>query len=168
MFRGAGKYVDDIKLPNMLHMMVARSPHAHARVLSVKGGLNGNDLKAIVERWRGRLGRTHKPCFVHPAFAQDTVYYVGQPVAAVFADDRYAAEDKLDEVEVEYEKLKPIMTTDEALSKRPNACRNAIKHYSCKVGWAQILKTPNHPLCLEDEFTIARIANNPLEPRVNR
>ena len=46
------------------------------------------------------------PALVHPAFAQGNVYYVGQPVAAVFAEDRYEAEDKLDEVDVEYEKLK--------------------------------------------------------------
>ena len=43
-----GKYVDDIKLPNMLHMMVARSPHAYAKIVSIKGGLNGNELKATV------------------------------------------------------------------------------------------------------------------------
>ena len=46
--QGKGKYVDDIKLPNMLHMMVARSPHAYAKIVSIKGGLNGNELKATV------------------------------------------------------------------------------------------------------------------------
>ena len=113
--RGAGKYVDDIKLLNMLYMAVARSPHAHARVLTVKGGLNRSDLKGGGggggEGWGGNIN----PALMHPVFAQDTVNYVGQPVAAVFDDDRYGAEDKLDEVEVEYEKLKPLMTIDEAL-----------------------------------------------------
>ena len=106
--KGAGRYVDDIKLPNILYMMVARSPYAHARIISVKGGLNGNELKlAVGSAGEGSVGGGMNPALQHPALAQEKVYYAGQPVAAVFADDRYEAEDKLDEVEVEYEKLKP-------------------------------------------------------------
>src|SRR5208283_5733687 len=161
---GAGRYVDDIKLPNMLHMAVARSPHARARLISVKGGLNQNDLKAVVggggEGWGGPVN----PASSHPVFAQDTVNYVGQPVAAVFADDRYAAEDKLDEVEVEYEKLKPIMTIDEALSGEP--LHAGTKSNIITQRWLGTdFEDPKSPVVLEDEFSVARIVNNPLEPR---
>jgi carbon-monoxide dehydrogenase large subunit len=162
--KGAGKYVDDIKLPNMLYMAVARSPHAYARVLSVKGSLNGNDLKGVGggggEGWGGPIN----PALAHPIFALDTVYYVGQPVAAVFADDRYEAEDKLDEVEVEYEKLKPIMTIDEALSNAPlHAGTKSNVIMQRPLG--QDFEDPKSPVVLEDEFSIGRIVNNPLEPR---
>ncbi|MGA3289466.1 MAG: xanthine dehydrogenase family protein molybdopterin-binding subunit [Candidatus Bathyarchaeia archaeon] len=162
--RGAGKYVDDIKLPNMLYMAIARSPHARARVLSVKGGLNQSDLKAVVggggEGWGGPIN----PASAHPVFAQDTVNYVGQPVAAVFADDRYVAEDKLDEVEAEYEKLKPIMTIDEALSGSP--LHAGTKSNIITQRWlGPDFEDPESPVVLEDEFSVARIVNNPLEPR---
>lgn len=160
--KGAGKYVDDIVLPNMLHMMVARSPHAHARIVSIKGGLNGNELKALVSSAGEGGGANISPALMHPALAQNSVYYVGQPVAAVFADDRYAAEDKLDEVEVEYEKLKPIMTPEEALNSSP--MHEGTKSNLILQAWVgQAFEDPQTPVILEDEFTNARIANNPLE-----
>lgn len=162
--RGAGRYVDDIKLPNMLHMMIARSPYARARVLSIKGGINRDDLKALAGGF-GEGGRSDvNPALLHPVFAQDTVNYVGQPVAAVFADDRYVAADKLDEVEVEYEQLKPIMTIEEALSGEPiHAGTNSNIIQQSWMG--ADFEDPKSPVVLEDEFTIGRIVNNPLEPR---
>jgi carbon-monoxide dehydrogenase large subunit len=161
--QGASKYVDDIKLPNMLHMMVARSPYAYAKVLSVKGGLNGNELKAIVGSAGEGGGGKINPALLHPALAQDTVYYAGQPVAAVFADDRYAAEDKLDEVEVEYKKLKPLMTTDESL--KGNPLHPGTQSNIIRQSWmGQDFEDPKPPVVLEGEFSNARIANNPLEP----
>ena len=160
---GAGKYVDDIKLPNMLHMMVARSPHAYAKILSVKGGLNGNELKAILSSAGEGGGAKINPALLHPALAQKMVFYAGQPVAAVFADDRYAAEDKLDEVEIEYKKLKPIMTTNESLKSAPihvDTDSNVIQERWMGTDF----EDPKSAVVLEDEFTNARIANNPLEP----
>jgi len=67
---GAGRYVDDIKLPNMLHMMVARSPFAYAKILSIKGGLNGNDLKAATSSAGEAGGGNINPALIHPALAQ--------------------------------------------------------------------------------------------------
>jgi carbon-monoxide dehydrogenase large subunit len=161
--KGAGRYVDDIKLPNMLHMMVARSPYAHARILSVKGGLNGNEFKALVgSAGEGSWGGGINPALVHPAFAQDKVYYVGQPVAAVFAEDRYEAEDKLDEVEVAYEKVKPITNTDEALDSSPMHSETQ-SNVITQTWVGNDFEDPDSSVVLEDEFTNARIVNNPLE-----
>jgi carbon-monoxide dehydrogenase large subunit len=161
---GTGKYVDDIKLPQMLHMKVARSPHARAKVLSVKGGMNRDDIKTLVGGF-GEGGRADvNPALLHPVFAQDTVNYVGQPVAAVFADDPYASEDKLDEIEVEYEPLKPIMTIDDALSGDP--IHAGTKSNIIMQSWLGInFDDPESPVILEDEFNIERIVNNPMEPR---
>ncbi len=162
--RGAGKYVDDIKLPNMLYMAVARSPHARARVLSVKGGLNRNDLKGAGGGGGEGWGGPTNPALMHPVFAQDTVNYVGQPVAAVFDDDRYGAEDKLDEVEVDYEQLKPLMTIDESLSGEP--LHAGTKSNIIMQRWLGTdFEDPKSSVVLEDEFSIGRIVNNPLEPR---
>ncbi len=162
--QGKGKYVDDIKLPNMLHMMVARSPHAYAKILSIKGGLNSNELKAMVSSAGEGGGGALNTALMHPALAQNMVYYAGQPVAAVFADDRYAAEDKLDEIDVEYENLKPIMTTEESLKSSP--IHPGTKSNIIRESWIGVddFEDPKSPIVLEDSFSNARIANNPLEP----
>jgi carbon-monoxide dehydrogenase large subunit len=162
--RGAGRYVDDIKLPNMLHMAVARSPHARARVLSVKGGINRDDLKATLGGTGEGAFAQVDPALLQPVFPQDTVNYVGQPVAAVLAEDRYVAADKLDEVEVEYERLKPIMTINDSLSGEP--IHAGTKSNIIRQSWMGTdFEDPKSPVVLEDAFTIGRIVNNPLEPR---
>jgi aerobic carbon-monoxide dehydrogenase large subunit len=162
--KGAGKYVDDITLPRTLHMAVARSPYARANVLSVKGGMNAGDLHTLVGGFgEGARGDTH-PAVLHPVFASDTVNYVGQPVAAVFAADRYAAEDKLDETHVEYEPLKPVTTIGEALSATP--LHAGTRSNVIQQSWIGAdFDDPPSPVMLEEEFTIDRIVNNPLEPR---
>ena len=163
--KGAGRYVDDIKLPNMLYMAFVRSPYARAKLLSVKGGMNRDDLKAAIGgSGEGSWGGKIDPALLHPALAQEDVNYVGQPVAAVFADDRYVAEDKLDEVDVEYEQLKPLMTIDDALSGEPihkGTPSNIIR----QTPMGNDFEDPKSPVVLEDEFAVARIVNNPLEPR---
>ena len=77
--RGAGEYVDDITLPHMLHMAVARSPYARAKVLCVSGGMNRYDLNALIGGFGERGRRDVNPTILHPVFAQDTVNtYVSQ------------------------------------------------------------------------------------------
>ncbi|HYA32863.1 MAG TPA: xanthine dehydrogenase family protein molybdopterin-binding subunit [Candidatus Bathyarchaeia archaeon] len=162
--KGGGHYVDDITLPHMCHMAVVRSPHARAKVLSVTGGMHAHDLRVLVGGFGEGARSDVNRATLHPVFAADTVNYVGQPVAAVFAADGYAAEDKLDEVDVAYEKLRPIMTIDEALSGPPlhaGTSSNVIKQ-----AWiGDDFVDPASPVVLEDEFIVNRIANNPLEPR---
>ncbi|MGZ4853338.1 MAG: xanthine dehydrogenase family protein molybdopterin-binding subunit, partial [Halobacteriota archaeon] len=161
---GKGAYVDDITLPRMLHMAVARSPHARANVLSVTGGMNASDLHALVGGFGEGARGDVNPALLHPVFASDAVEYVGQPVAAVFAADRYAAEDKLDEIDVEYEKLKPVTTITEALSAAP--LHAGTRSNIIKQSWIGAdFDDPPSPVVLEEAFTIDRIANNPLEPR---
>ncbi|MFZ0924853.1 MAG: xanthine dehydrogenase family protein molybdopterin-binding subunit [Halobacteriota archaeon] len=162
--KGAGKYVDDITLPRTLHMAVARSPYARANVLSVKGGMNAGDLHTLVGGFgEGARGDTN-PAVLHPVFASDTVNYVGQPVAAVFAGDRYAAEDKLDEIDVEYEPREPITTIGGALSAAP--LHAGTRSNVIQQSWVGAdFDDPPSPVVLEEAFTIDRITNNPLEPR---
>ena len=162
--RGAGKFVDDITLPRMLHMAVARSPHARATVLSVEGGMNADTLHARIGGFGEGARADVDPATLHPVFASDAVYYVGQPVAAVCAGDRYVAEDKLDEINVEYEKLPPIMTIEDALSSPP--LHAGTPSNILKQSWIGAdFDDPPTSVVLEDEFVIDRIVNNPLEPR---
>jgi aerobic carbon-monoxide dehydrogenase large subunit len=126
---GAGRYVDDIKLPGMLHAAFVRSPMAHARVLNVDVSaalelpgviavLTGADLDAMTDPAPDPLlamlgGGGPTPEFT--LLATDKVRLVGDPVAIVIAESRYLAEDGCELVEVDYEDLPPVMNATFAL-----------------------------------------------------
>jgi len=126
---GAGRYVDDIKLPGMLHAAFVRSPMAHARVLSVDASaaqelpgvvavLTGADLDAITvpapDPLLALIGGAG-PTAEFTLLATDKVRLVGDPVAIVIAESRYLAEDGCELVEVDYDDLPPVMSADFAL-----------------------------------------------------
>ncbi|NNU80336.1 xanthine dehydrogenase family protein [Halovulum dunhuangense] len=118
---GRGRYVDDITLPRMTHVVFVRSPHAHARItgidaaeaLKAKGVLRvftGADLARVCTPWVAVLA--HLKGLKSPpqhAIAVDRATWVGEPVAAVVATSRAAAEDGAALVEVGY-KLLPAVT----------------------------------------------------------
>jgi carbon-monoxide dehydrogenase large subunit len=126
---GAGRYVDDIKLPGMLHAAFVRSPMAHARVLSVDVSaaralpgvvevLTGAELEAMTVPGPDPLtamigGGGPTPEFT--LLATDKVRFVGDPVAVVIAESRYLAEDGCELVEVEYDDLPPVVDAAFAL-----------------------------------------------------
>ena len=161
--RGSGKYVDDIHLPGMLHMVVIRSPYPRARILSVKGGLNGNELKGGVESV-GEGATAAASETVEPIFATTSANYAGQPVAAVFGDDLYRAQDLIDSVDIDYEPLKPVMSIDEALRAPP--IYSSLRSNIMSDRWrGKEFELKNAPVVLEDEFFNRRVATNPIEPR---
>lgn len=119
--RGQGRYVDDIKLPGMVHMDIVRSPYAHARIkaihtekaLAIPGVLaviTGETLKGFNLHWMPTLMSDTQ--MVLPV---DKVMYQAQEVAAVIATDRYIAADGVDAVEVEYEPLPVVVDPYKAL-----------------------------------------------------
>ena len=126
---GAGRYVDDVKLPGMLHAAFVRSPMAHARVLSVEVSaaralpgvvavLTGADLEAMTVPGPDPLMAMLSGAGPTPEFtllATDKVRFVGDPVAIVVAESRYLAEDGCELVEVEYDDLPPVMNAAFAL-----------------------------------------------------
>jgi len=126
---GAGRYVDDIKLPGMLHAAFVRSPMAHARVLSVDVSaaralpgvvavLTGAELEAMTVPGPDALMALVGWAGPTPEFtllATDKVRLVGDPVAVVVAESRYLAEDGCELVEVEYDDLPPVVDAAFAL-----------------------------------------------------
>ncbi len=122
---GKATYTDDVKLPGMLHAVMVRSPHAHARItrvdtaqtLRVPGVVavfTGKDLQEKVGSlpcaWLVPNADLKTP--PHPAIAVDRVRYVGDAVAVIVAEDRYTARDGAEEVRVDYEPL-PVVTDAE-------------------------------------------------------
>jgi aerobic carbon-monoxide dehydrogenase large subunit len=120
--RGLGRYCDDINLPGMLHLAILRSPVAHARILSVdvsaaqahpkvKAVVTGADLAAQSLAWMPTLSND-----VQAVLATDKVRFQGQEVAFVVAEDRYAARDALELINVEYDVLEPMVDARRALA----------------------------------------------------
>jgi carbon-monoxide dehydrogenase large subunit len=119
--RGKGTYIDDVKLPGMLFMDIVRSPHAHARILSIDTSealkapgvvavVTGKELEAAGLHWMPTLMSDTQ--MVLPT---DHVVYQSQEVAVVLAEDRYQAADAATLVEVEYEPLEPVVDPHKAL-----------------------------------------------------
>ncbi|MCH8908134.1 MAG: carbon monoxide dehydrogenase, partial [Candidatus Heimdallarchaeota archaeon] len=119
--RGKGNYVDDVKLPGMVHMAIARSPYAYAKIISINtekalatpgvaAVITGETLKEYNLHWMPTLMSDTQ--MVLPL---DTVMYQGQEVAAVVATDRYTAADGVAALEIEYEPMTPIMDPRKAL-----------------------------------------------------
>ena len=126
---GRGRYVDDIKLPGMLHAAFVRSPLAHGRVLAVDVSaaqalpgvvavLTGADLEEITVPGQDPLFAMMAgggPMPEYSLLATDKVRFAGDPVAVVVAESRYLAEDGCDLVEVDYEDLPPVTSAASAL-----------------------------------------------------
>src|SRR3954464_10697188 len=119
--RGQGHYVDDIKLPGMLHMDIVRSPYAHAKILAIhtEKALAIPGVLAVI------TGEALSKYNLHwmPTLMSDTqmvlpvekVMYQSQEVAAVIATDRYIAADGVEAGEVEYEPLPVVVDPYEAI-----------------------------------------------------
>ena len=125
---GKGKYIDDIELPRMAHAAVMRSPHAHARIVSIDTSaakkLPGVLLVitgAEAAKVTGPTASFASPPVTQYAIATDRVRHVGEPVAAVVAENRYIAEDAIDLIEVEYDELPAVVDPVDALSSTGDA-----------------------------------------------
>jgi len=126
LIKGLAHYVDDIRLPDTLHVAFVRSVYAHARITNID---TSKALKApgVVAVYTGKdvtqIGPV--PCAGalpglkvpdYRVLAQGKVYFVGHPIAAVVARDAYAARDAVDLVIVDYDDL-PVVVDVEAAAK---------------------------------------------------
>jgi len=117
---GRGRFAGDINFARQLHMRIVRSNHAHANIVSIDTEA-ALALPGVVAVWTAadikdvppidfREGPIEKLApYRQPVLAIDTVRYVGEPIAAVFAEDSYVAEDAADLVTMEVEELSPLL-----------------------------------------------------------
>lgn len=124
---GTGRYIDDVRVPGMLHAAFVRSPFAHARITGVEVSearrapgvvlvLTGEELEQMVVPVPGFAGLMAPglPMPSYTTLATDKVRVVGDPVVLVIAESRYLAEDACELVEVDYEELPAVMTAEAA------------------------------------------------------
>ncbi len=125
---GRGSFVDDMKMPGMVHTVVLRSPHAHARIVSIDPSpalalsgvvavVTASDLEEAIHFAPTRRGSDEPDQRLpdHPILAADKVCYVGQAVAVVAADTSETAREALEMVRVEYEPLLAVVDAIEAM-----------------------------------------------------
>jgi CO/xanthine dehydrogenase Mo-binding subunit len=122
---GRGRFAADISFPGQLHMRIVRSSVAHGRIRAIdvapaqrSPGVHAvwtfADIMHIPPIGFRLTGLKQLEPYRQRALARDVVRYVGEPIAAVFADDPYRAEDAADLVEVEYEQRRAtLLATDE-------------------------------------------------------
>ena len=133
---GRGQFIADLDLPHMLHAVFVRSPHAHARITAVDTSraaaapgvvyaLTGAELArllppvpdtqlALPSKWTTQV--QHK--FINPQqplLAHDKVRHVGEAVAVIVAESRYAAEDAAELVELDLDPLPAVLDPEAAL-----------------------------------------------------
>jgi len=127
LLQGRGTYLDDMRMPRLAHVVFVRSPHAHAKVVSLNlqaarrqpgviAAFDGKDIAAFCTPWVGVLGHLKgiKSAAQH-AVAIDRVCWQGEAVAAIVAQTRRQAEDALEHVQVEWEVLPAVTDMHAAL-----------------------------------------------------
>ncbi len=125
---GRAVYGADVQLPGMLYGKVLRSPHAHARIKSIRTdkALALEGVKAVVTAADlpdsagrsanlGELGEVPLQHISHNVLASGKVLYQGHAIAAVAATSSHLAEEALDLIEVEYEVLPPVLEVLQAM-----------------------------------------------------
>jgi aerobic carbon-monoxide dehydrogenase large subunit len=185
--QGRGRYVDDVILPSTAWGAFVRSPHAHARIRSISTQLAaaraGVLLTLTAEDWakagHGELTVVHpmpfgdgRPmnCAPRPAFARGKVHHVGDIVAAVVAESRWAAEDAAEAVDVDYDPLPAVATPHDAVAAgAPLVHEQFGSNLVFEIERGDRAKTEGAMATaakvVELALTNSRLSANPIEPR---
>ncbi|HEX2226898.1 MAG TPA: molybdopterin cofactor-binding domain-containing protein, partial [Candidatus Binatia bacterium] len=115
---GKAVYTSDLQLPGMAHARILRSPIAHGKLVKVDAS-KARDLPGVITTltrddigvFNYKYGATYKDQAI---VAVDKVRYVGDPVAAVLADDPATAEEALELIEIEYEEMPRVTSIEQA------------------------------------------------------
>jgi CO/xanthine dehydrogenase Mo-binding subunit/aerobic-type carbon monoxide dehydrogenase small subunit (CoxS/CutS family) len=168
---GRLKYAGDMTMPGMLHVQVLRSPHAHARIVSID-----TSAAEAMEGVEGVITSADVPgedgfgVFVNdqPVMARGTVRYVGEAVAAVAAEDPLIAKRALSAIKVAYQELPAVFDPDEATCPgapvlHDYAPDNVTKHIPIRVGDTD-KGFAESDLVVEETYTTQAIEHAYLEP----
>jgi xanthine dehydrogenase molybdenum-binding subunit len=189
---GRASYGIDIKLPGMIHGKILRSPHAHARILSIDASRAETFPGVLaVALWRDlwtpeEMARPNKVSLDQKQFrdnylASDKALYCGHPIAAVAAVDPWVAEEALKLIDVTYEVLPPVLDPLQAIEKTSPLLHEGVILHSLGgpageggniLGHIEHLKgDPDKgfaqaDVVLDREFRVATVHQGYLEPQV--
>lgn len=181
LLNGQGQYVDDMTRPRMLHAVMLRSPHAHAKIISIDTGeakaapgvvcvMTGDDVAKLCKPWVGVLdtapGMKSPPQY---ALAMERARWQGEPVVAIAAHTRAQAEDAAELVRIAWEALPAV--TDEEAALEPGALL-VHAEYGSNVCYEQTMNSGDAAgafagaaAIIEATFRTGRHTHVSLEPR---
>lgn len=178
--KGDSVYVNDLKLPGMLYVAFLRSPHPRAKIkridlteaLKLKGivaAFTASELKNFVGPLVVETIYDESRFVEHFPLAEDEVKFVGEPVAALVADELYTAYDALDLVQAEYQPLPAVVDPEKALERNSPKVHDRLQDNLCfrwKRVYGDVEKLFKHAdETVEARFRIQRLAPSPMEPR---
>ncbi|MEM4382745.1 MAG: xanthine dehydrogenase family protein molybdopterin-binding subunit [Candidatus Caldarchaeum sp.] len=176
---GSAKYVDDIDQGGILYLGFARSTYPHAKikvdiseVKKVKGAVvafTGEDVAKLMPPYpsffKDMPGMRYTPTY---PLALDVVRYVGEPVAAVLAEDRYALEDGIDAVKISYSPLPAVTDISSALEGKvilyPDWGDNLTFRFTLRAGDVE-KAFKESDVIIEEKIKVHRHTAAPMEPR---
>lgn len=185
---GQGRYTDDIKMPGMTHAYILRSPYAHAKILNIDttaaekhpgvvAVFTGKDVAAdgivgVPCGWQVNFknGDTMKEP-PHQLLVTDKARHMGDGVAVVIAEDREAARDAADLIDIDYEELDAVATPAQALEEGAPLVHNDAPNNTCfdwelgnpKAEVDAAIDVAHHVTTLN--FVNQRVVPNAMEPR---
>ena len=179
---GKGNYLDDIKLPGMLHVALVRSPYAHANIVSIDAskalampgvvavftGADMMDINPMPAAWQA--GGVKNNAVTPRALAVGKVTLVGDPVAMVIAEDRYTARDAVDAVDVEYEPLDAVVDARKAVEPgapqlHAGAPNNVVFEWECGNQAAADAAVASAEVVVKEPIINQRLIPTPMETR---
>src|SRR3954453_4081524 len=128
--RGEGLFAADVSFPRQLHMRVVRSPLAHGRIVAIDVSM-ALSSPGVVAAWTNADIADLPPIdfrddrveplipYRQPLLAREQVRYVGEPVAVVFTEDAYAAEDAAEQVTINIESSAAVTAADSSHAIEP-------------------------------------------------
>src|SRR5271154_6157179 len=176
---GAGRYVSNLQLPNMVHAAVLRSPHAAARIKEIQT-VEARKMPGVLAVWTfSDLADVLKPIpqvAPHPSLrprmafplVKDVVHHEGEPVAVVAAETRAACRDALRAIEVSYEPMEVVLDAEVGLSGLPRVHEdlpdNVAAHFEQQTGdVAAALADSDY--VITERFSIGRVSSQAMETR---
>src|SRR5438309_5768019 len=173
LIQGTSHYTDDLKLPRMLYCAFTRSPMAHAEISAIRTDA-ARALPGVVGVYTSEdlTGLGMVPCAIqmpglnvppHPVLATERVRYLGEPVAAVVAEDFYTARDAAEMIEVDYEPLPVVVNMEKALEKDSPVIH---QHFKTNRAFTHALKNGDIQSAFKkaDRVVKQRVINQRLAP----
>src|SRR6266566_5898090 len=173
--RGRGRFAGDISFAHQLHMRIVRANYAHGKIAAIDTAA-ARALPGVVAVWTAADIADVPPIdfregqipvlepYRQPVLATEKVRYVGEPVAAVFADDPYVAEDAADLVSIDIEEL-PVLLAADAEPGEFSPGRNT-EVSVIRQGYGDVdAVLGSAPMVVEVELAIGRHSGVPLEGR---
>lgn len=173
LIRGQGRYVSDIEFDNQWTMALVRSPHPHALIKSIRldkakelVGVHAVLTAESFERLKQPIPGM-EPIAPTP-LADQRVRYVGEPIVAILADNRYLAEDAIERVEISYEPLPVLTQAEDAVSSatklHPEFGSNILDTVEYQSGDGKAaLAHADH--VIRATLKMGRVSAQPMEPR---